>query len=89
MPKYRELRLEITPALHTLLERAAALEGKTLKQFAALALRRAAEAAQPTGDVVHLSKQAQEAFARALLSPDPPNSALKKALLNHKRLFGN
>lgn len=89
MPKYRELRVEITPALHTLLERAAAPEGKTLKQFAALALRRAAEAAQPAKDVVHLSKQAQESFAQALLSPEPPNAALKKALLHHKKLFGN
>ncbi|WP_080700675.1 DUF1778 domain-containing protein [Bordetella bronchiseptica] len=83
-----QLRIEITPALLVLLERAAALEDKTLEEFVAQALRRAVEAAVPTNDVISLSKAGQEALAEALLDPPPSNAALKKAFRQHKKLFG-
>ena len=83
-----QLRIEITPALLTLLERAAALEDKTLEEFVAQALMRAVEAAVPTNDVIFLSKEGQGALAQSLLDPPPPNAALKKAFKHHKKLFG-
>lgn len=83
-----QLIIEITPALLALLERAAALEDKTLEEFVAQALIRAVEAAAPTNDVIFLSKEGQEALVQSLLDPPPPNAALKKAFQHHKKLFG-
>lgn len=87
MLRSNQLRIEITPALLALLERAAALEDETLEEFVAQALIRAVEAAVPTNDVIFLSKEGQEALAQSLLDPPPPNAALKKAFQNHQKLF--
>lgn len=87
MPKRHQLQLEIPPELHTLLVRAAVLRGQTLEDFVIESLRLASEAAVPAGDMIHLSKVAQEAFARAMLNPPPPNAAMKRAFSRHKKLF--
>ena len=88
MPRSDQLRIEIPPALLVLLERAAALENKTLEEFVAQTLRRAVEAVVPTNDILVLSKEGQEALAESVLDPPPPNAALKKAFGHHKTLFG-
>ncbi|WP_175170396.1 type II toxin-antitoxin system TacA family antitoxin [Achromobacter kerstersii] len=83
-----QFRIEITPALHALLERAATLKGNTLEEFVAQTLTRVAEAAMPKNDLIFLSKAGQEALVESLLDPPPPNAALKKASQQHKKLFG-
>lgn len=83
------LELVITPALHLLLERAAALQGQTLEEFVTQVARQAAEAVVRRDNVIKLSKEAQETVANALLHPPLPNEAMKRAFLNHKKLFGN
>jgi uncharacterized protein (DUF1778 family) len=88
MLRSAQLRIEITPVLLVLLERAAALQHKTLEEFVAQALLRAVEAAGSTNDVICLSKESQEALAQSLLDPPPPNAALKKAFQHQKKLFG-
>jgi len=40
------------------------------------------------GHDIHLSQADQEAFAKALLSPEPPNAALKNAAAKANELFG-
>ncbi|MPS82257.1 MAG: DUF1778 domain-containing protein [Achromobacter sp.] len=88
MPKRHQLQLEIPPELHVLLERAAVLKGQTLEEFVIESLRRASEAVVLAGDVIHLSKVGQEAFAQAMLNPTPLNATMKRAFLRHKKLFG-
>lgn len=89
MPKrHHQLQLEVTPELHTLLVRAAVQRGQTLEEFVIESLMLASEAVVSAGDVIHLSKEAQEAFAQAMLNPPPPNAAMKRAFSRRKKLFG-
>lgn len=39
-------------------------------------------------DDIHLSQDDQEAFAKAVLSPEPPNAALKNATAKANEFFG-
>ncbi|MGX5660562.1 type II toxin-antitoxin system TacA family antitoxin [Castellaniella ginsengisoli] len=87
MPKHPLLRLKIPPDLHTLLTRAAARKGQTLEEFVIESLKLASETEVIPGDVIHLSKAAQEAFAQAMLNPPSPNAAMKRALARHKKLL--
>ncbi|WP_155867529.1 DUF1778 domain-containing protein [Achromobacter xylosoxidans] len=87
MRRSDHLRLKMTPEIRSLLECAAALEGRTVNEFAVTALIRAAQAAVQNGDVIPLSKAAQEAFARALIDPPPPNEALVRAFVRERRMF--
>lgn len=88
MPKRHQLQLEIPTELHVLLKRAAVLKGQTLEEFVIESLTRGSEAVVLAGDVIHLSKVGQEAFAQAMLNPPPPNATMKRAFLRHKKLFG-
>lgn len=88
MPRCQKLKLALTPALHALLARAAASEGQTLEEFVTQAAQRAAVATVRTDKVIELSKRAQRAVAEALLNPPPPNAAMKRAFLRHKKYFG-
>jgi len=88
MLRRHPVQLEIPVTLYPLLESAAALEGQTIEEFVVKALRQAAEAVVPVGDVVPLSKVDQEVFAQALLNPAPPNVALSRAFSRSKKLFG-
>lgn len=88
MPKrHHQLQLEITPELHPLLVRAAVLRGQRLEEFVIESLKLASESVVPVGDVIHLSKVDQEAFAQAMLNPPPPNAAMQRAFSRHKKLF--
>lgn len=88
MFRSRQLKLEIPPELHSLLERAAALEGRTVNEFVVEALRREAHTVLADVDVIHLTRADQEAVVRALINPPPPNAALTRAFLRSKKLFG-
>ena len=82
-----QLRLKMTPELRSLLKCAAALQGRSVNEFAVEALGLAAGAVVQNGDVIHLSKAAQEVFARTLLNPPPPNTAMVRAFERERRLF--
>lgn len=87
MRRSDQLRLQMTPEFRSLLECAAALEGCTVNEFAVTALLRAAQAVSQNGDVIPLSKAAQEAFTRALIDPPPPNEALVRAFVRERQMF--
>jgi uncharacterized protein (DUF1778 family) len=87
MRKSDQLRLKMTPELRSLLECAAALDGCTVNEFAVTALTRTAQTVVQNGNVIHLSKAAQEAFARALIDPPPPNEALVRAVMRERQMF--
>lgn len=87
MRRSDQLRLKMTPEFRSLLERAAALEGRTVNEFAVSALTRTARAVVQNGDLIPLSKAAQEAFAQALIDPPPPNEALVRAVVRERQMF--
>lgn len=80
------LEARISPELHALLKRAAELQGRTLTDFVVTAVQEAAQQAIEQAEVIRLSLADQECFARALLSPPPPNPALERASARRRKL---
>jgi uncharacterized protein (DUF1778 family) len=88
MPSTATARLEarISPELHALLKRAAALQDQTLTDFVIAAVHEAAQRAIEQAEVVRLSLADQERFAHALLSPPPATPALTRAFARRRAL---
>jgi uncharacterized protein (DUF1778 family) len=77
----RQARIEarISPKQKRLFERAAALEGVTLTDFAISSMQRAATRALEEHTTIELSERSQKIFVEALMSPPEPNAALRAA----------
>ena len=90
MPSPATARLEarISTDLHSMLKRAAELQGRTMTDFVVAAVQDAARRAIEQAEVIRLSLADQECFAKALLSPPRPSAALKRAMARHNELFG-
>lgn len=90
MPESRStarLEARISTDLHTMLKRAAELEGRTMTDFVVAAVQDAAQRAIEQAEVIRLSLADQECFAKALLSPPQPAPALKRALARRRKLL--
>jgi uncharacterized protein (DUF1778 family) len=81
------LEARISTDLHSLLKRAAELQGRTMTDFVVAAVQDAAQRAIEQADVVRLTLADQECFAQALLSPAPAAPALKRAFARRSRLL--
>ncbi len=81
------LEARISTDLHTLLKRAAELQGRTMTDFVIAAVQDAAQRAIEQAEVVRLSLADQQRFAQALLSPPRPSAALKRAMARHDKLI--
>lgn len=81
------LEARISTDLHSMLKRAAELQGRTMTDFVVSAARDAAEHAIEQAEVVRLSLADQECFAQALLSPPKPAPALKRAFTRRSKLL--
>jgi len=77
----REARLEIrlTREQKWLVERAAAVRGASVAEFARQAMQAAAVEAMTEQEVLRLCTQDQEAFTAALLAPEGPSERLRVA----------
>jgi len=84
----RSARLEarITQSQKTLIERAAAYEGRTVSDFVVSKLASAAEAVIQEHEIIRLNRAQSRAFVEALLNPPAPNAALRKAARRHQRV---
>lgn len=89
-PSVSTARLEarISTDLHTLLKRAAEIEGRTMTDFVVSAVQDAAQRALERADVLRLTLADQECFARALLAPPDLAPALERAFSRRKVLLG-
>ena len=89
-PKAASARLEarISADLQVSIKRAAELQGRTITDFVVAAVQEAASKAIEQAEVMRLTVSAQEAFAKALMAPPPPNAALKRAFAKQARLMG-
>lgn len=81
------LEARISTDLHTLLKRAAELQGRTMTDFVVAAVQDAAQRAIEQAEVIRLSLADQECFALALLSPQQPVPALKRAFARRRKLI--
>jgi uncharacterized protein (DUF1778 family) len=81
------LEARISTDLHSMLKRAAELQGRTMTDFVVSAVQAAAQQAIEQAGVIRLSLADQECFAQALLSPPKPNPALKRAFARRKKLL--
>lgn len=81
------LEARISTDLHSLLKRAAELQGRTMTDFVVSAVQDAAQRAIEQSDVMRLSLADQECFAQALLSPPQPAPALKRAFARRSKLL--
>ncbi|WP_141055847.1 DUF1778 domain-containing protein [Tepidiphilus succinatimandens] len=81
------LEARISPELHSMLKRAAELQGRTLTDFVVSAVQDAAQRAIEQATVIRLSLADQECFAQALLSPPESTPALKRAFARRSALL--
>jgi uncharacterized protein (DUF1778 family) len=89
MPAATTARLEarISTDLHSLLKRAAELQGRTMTDFVVAAVQDAAQRAIEQAEIIRLSRADQECFAQALLSPPKPVPALERAFVRRSKLL--
>lgn len=81
------LEARISTDLHTMLKRAAELQGRTMTDFVVAAVQEAAQRTIEQAGVIRLSLADQECFAQALLSPPQPSPALERAFARRNRLL--
>jgi uncharacterized protein (DUF1778 family) len=81
------LEARISTDLHTMLKRAAQIEGRTMTDFVVAAVRDASQRTIEHAEIVRLSIADQERFATALLSPPKATPALKRAFTRRRKLL--
>lgn len=81
------LEARISTDLHTMLKRAAELQGRTMTDFVLAAVHEAAQRAIEQAEIIKLSLANQRYFAEALMSPPSPISALKRAFTRRHKLI--
>ena len=81
------LEARISTDLHSMLKRAAELQGRTMTDFVVAAVQNAAQHAIEQAEVIRLSLADQECFAQALLSPRDPSPALERAFAGRSKLL--
>lgn len=81
------LEARISTDLHSMIKRAAELEGRTMTDFVVAAVQVAAQRSIEQAGVIRLSLADQECFAQVLLSPPQPAPALERAFARRSKLL--
>lgn len=81
------LNFRLKPDVKERIEKAAAVTGKTLTEFAVTALANTAEEVLERYRVTRLSDRDRDIFLAVLDRSSEPNQALKRAAKTHKRLI--
>lgn len=86
----RSERLEarVTAEQKALIERAAALQGRTVTDFVLTSVQEAARRAIEDNQQLELSLRDSEAFVEALLNPKPVNERLRDTVRRYRELTG-
>jgi len=82
------LEVRIMPEQKSLIERTAALQGRTLTDFVLASLQDAARRAIAEHQQLSLSVRDSEAFVDALLNPQPVNDRLHDAVRRYRARAG-
>jgi uncharacterized protein (DUF1778 family) len=89
-PAMREdarLNFRLRHDLKDRIEKAAAVKGKSITEFAVAALADVAEEVLEQHQTMQLSDRDRDRFLALLDAPPPPNPALKRAAKTHRRLI--
>jgi uncharacterized protein (DUF1778 family) len=88
--RIRSQRLEarVTAAQKTLIERAAALQGRTVTDFVLTSVQDAARRAITEHQQIELSVRDSQAFVEALLNPKPINDRLRETVRRYREATG-
>jgi uncharacterized protein (DUF1778 family) len=78
-PLQARIEARVSVEQKRLFERAAAIEGVTLTDFAISSMQRAATRVVEGHATLKLSERNREAFVKALMNPPQPNKALRQA----------
>ena len=81
------LEARISTDLHSMLKRAAELQGRTITDFVVTAVQDAAHRAIAQAEIMRLSLADQDCFAQALISPPAMSPALKRAFERRSELI--
>jgi uncharacterized protein (DUF1778 family) len=81
------LEARISVDLHSMIKRAAQIQGRTLTDYVTGVLHEATQQVIERAEVVRMSIADQRCFAEALLAPPKPNAALKRAFANRSKLL--
>jgi uncharacterized protein (DUF1778 family) len=84
-PQQARIEARVSAKQKRLFERAAALEGVTLTDFAITSMQQAAARAIQEHSRIELSERSQQAFLDAVMNPPQPNKALRDAARAHAR----
>ena len=82
------LEARLPAEVHTLLKRAAALEGRTLTDFVVSAARDDARRTIEENEILRLTLEDQRRIADSIIDPPEPTPALRRAFKRHRALFG-
>lgn len=86
--KRERLEARVSPDQKELIQRAAALTGRSLTDFVVSSAQAAAEEAIRTHAVIRLSARDTAILVEALLNPPEPNEALRAAAEDYRRFVG-
>jgi uncharacterized protein (DUF1778 family) len=78
-PQQARIEARVSPEQKELFERAAAIEGVTLTDFAISSMQRAAARVVQEHTIMELSVRNQRVFVEALQNPPEPNEVLREA----------
>lgn len=87
-PRSARLETRIAPETLILAKSAAAMQGRSLSEFVAMAIRDAAKRTIEDAQVIRLSLEGQRRFTELLTSPLDPEPGLIAAVEAHRRLLG-
>ena len=86
--KAERLEARISREQKQLFQRAATLTGRSLTEFVVSSLQEAATRTIQEQELITLSRDDQQIFVRALLSPPAPNQKLRRAAQAYKGRVG-
>jgi uncharacterized protein (DUF1778 family) len=84
----QRLETRVTAEQKTLIERAAALQGRTVTDFVLTSVQDAARRAIEEHQHLELSVRDSEAFVEALLNPQPVNDRLRETIRRYRETTG-
>ena len=87
-PRGARLEARVSAAQKTLLQRAAALSGRTLSEFVVASAQEAANKVIQEHAAIQLSRTEQVAFVSALLKPPKPSARLRRAAAAFREQMG-
>ncbi len=83
------LEARVTAEQKALIERAAALEGRTVTDFVLTSVQEAARRTIEDHEIIRLSVRDSQAFVDALLNPREPSARMRERVARYRSVIGD